>query len=199
MFLDHIDKFEHFWVSLVLFFSIFIIRKNLKLSKNNLEVVAYTIRDVLFIWLLKELFDLTWLWDPEFWDFLADFIGVFIPIYTYFLMKSLNNLNTDEFLLHEWDLARRSFKKTYKIYFILKQSIKFRLKKVLFWKWDFWEDDYNSIKLRYNTKKSFYYYVILNTFCVKDFLKFILKLPIVIIFSTLWVFYTSAKLVYVQK
>jgi hypothetical protein len=47
-------------------------------------------------------------------------------------MKNLNSLNPEEFLHHEGDMARKSFKKTYKKYFIIKQKIKFLLKKAIF-------------------------------------------------------------------
>jgi hypothetical protein len=93
-------------------------------------------------------------------------------------------------------MARKSFKKTYKKYFIIKQKIKFLLKKAIFWKWDFSEVDYFQIKSIKSKNK--YYYFILNLYCIKDFLKIIIKLPLIVIFSTLSIFYSSAKLVYIH-
>lgn len=192
-----IDKLKHFWVSLLLFLSIFFIRLKLKLNKDIFYSIAYTIRDVLLIWFFKEFIDLFGFGNPEFLDFVADFVGIFIPIYIYFLIKALNKSRKEIIFQTEWDLFRKNFRETYSSYFIFKQNMKTQLKFLLFWKKDFSEDDY--IKLLEENKLNFKDKAKILVYYSKSFLKAIIKLPLITIFSTFWLIYSSFLLIFIKK
>jgi len=95
------DKLLHFWVSFVLMVVIFLIRKYYLKNSWFIRIFAYSFRDVLIIWLFKEIIDAFWYWNPEFLDFVADASWVIIPVYIFSLIKLSSQLKTSRKLIFE--------------------------------------------------------------------------------------------------
>ena len=98
------DKILHFSVSFFLIFLFFWIRKFLLKQEWFLRIIAFSFRDVLIVWITKEILDYFWLWNAEFMDFLADFGWAIIPIYLFFLIKLSSKLKNSKKLKFEEDL-----------------------------------------------------------------------------------------------
>jgi len=95
------DKLLHFGVSFVLMIIIFLIRKYYLKNSWFIRIFAYSFRDVLIIWLFKEIIDGFGYWNPEFLDFVADASWVIIPVYIFFLIKLSSQLKTSRKLIFE--------------------------------------------------------------------------------------------------
>ncbi len=95
------DKLLHFGVSFVLMIIIFLIRKYYLKNSWCIRIFAYSFRDVLIIWLFKEVIDAFGYWNPEFLDFVADASWVIIPLYIFFLIKLSSQLKKSRKLLFE--------------------------------------------------------------------------------------------------
>lgn len=98
------DKILHFFVSFVLLFVFFWIRKYFLKEEWFLRIFAFSFRDVIVVWILKEIFDSLWFWNPEFMDLVADFSWIIIPIYLFFIVKLSSQLKNSEKLQFEKDL-----------------------------------------------------------------------------------------------
>ena len=101
------DKILHFSVSFLLIFIFFGIRKFLLKEEWFLRIFAYSLRDVLVIWLAKEIIDSFWFWNAEFFDFVADFSWAIIPIYLFFIIKLSRDLKKSKKLLFEKKLIQK--------------------------------------------------------------------------------------------
>jgi hypothetical protein len=98
------DKIAHFFVSFLLLVIIFWIRKKLLKDEWFFRVFAYSFRDVLIIWVFKEVIDLFGFGNPEILDLIADFSWVIIPIYLYFLIKKYSKIKDSRKIKFETDL-----------------------------------------------------------------------------------------------
>ena len=105
------DKILHFSISFILIFIFFWIRKFLLKQEWFLRILAFSLRDVLIIWLAKEIIDFMWFWNAEFLDFVADFGGAIIPIYLFFIIKLSSQLKNSRKLKFEEKLIIK-FKNT---------------------------------------------------------------------------------------
>lgn len=186
-----IDKQKHIIVSLLLVIMIFLIRWLLKLHKNNYYTISYAIRDTILIGIAKEIIDLFWFGNPQITDLLADSIGIFLPLYAYFLIKNLNSVKWHDFYRYEWDLARYTFHNLYRVYFDIKNILKTKIKKALFWGVSvsikkLKEENYILKDDFYDFWKTLKYFFILEFVWAIDFIKFIFKLPIISFFWTFW-------------
>lgn len=190
-----IDKQKHIVVSVLLLTMIFLIRFLLKLHKTYFEMASYAIRDTFLIGLVKEVVDLLWFWNPQITDLLADSIGIFLPLYAFFLIKNLNAVKGYDFYKHEADLARYTFYNLYKVYQDLKYFIKHKVKKYIL------KNEKISSKVLKNEiyalkndctnfKKSIRYFFLMQCIWGIDFLKFIFKLPIITLFWTFWLIFS---------
>jgi len=108
------DKILHFSISFVLIFIFFWIRKYILKQNWFLRIIAFSLRDVLIIWLAKEIIDSLWFWNAEFLDFFADFSWAIIPIYLFSIIKLSSKLKQSRKLKFENKLISR-FKQTKKI------------------------------------------------------------------------------------
>jgi len=90
------DKILHFFVSFILLFLFFWIRKYFLKEEWFLRIFAFSFRDVIIIWIFKEFIDSLWFWNAEFMDFFADLSWIIFPIYIYFLIKLSSKLNNSE-------------------------------------------------------------------------------------------------------
>ena len=98
------DKILHFSISFILIFLFFWIRKFLLKQEWFFRIIAFSFRDVLIVWIVKEILDYFWLWNAEFMDFLADFGWAIIPIYLFFIIKLSSKLKNSRKLKFEEDL-----------------------------------------------------------------------------------------------
>jgi len=98
------DKILHFSISFILIFLFFWIRKFLLKQEWFFRIIAFSFRDVLIVWIVKEILDYLWLWNAEFMDFLADFGWAIIPIYLFFIIKLSSKLKNSRKLKFEEDL-----------------------------------------------------------------------------------------------
>lgn len=190
-----IDKQKHIVVSLLLLIMIFLIRFLLKLHKSYFERFSYAIRDTFLIGMMKEGIDLFWFWNPQITDLLADSIGIFLPLYAFFLIKNLNAVKWHDFYKHEADLARYTFHNLYKVYQDLKYFMKHKFKKYILKNEKvsskILKDEMYTLKNDCtNFKKSMRYFFLMQCIWVIDFLKFIFKLPIITLFWTFWLIFS---------
>lgn len=95
------DKLLHITVSLILFIFIIILRKYFLKNEWDIRIVAFSIRDVLIIWILKELVDSLWFWNPQFWDMIANSLWIIIPIYLYYTVKESKKIEETNFIKYE--------------------------------------------------------------------------------------------------
>jgi len=116
------DKILHFFVSFLLIFLFFWIRKFLLKEEWFIRILAYSLRDVLIIWLAKEIIDFMWFWNSEFLDFVADFSWAIIPIYLFFVIKFSSQLKKSKKLIYEKNLIYK-FKKSENILYKIKLFI----------------------------------------------------------------------------
>jgi hypothetical protein len=86
------DKQKHLIISILLLFVFFLIRKILLKRKWFLIQLSFSLRDVFAIWIIKEIIDLFWFWNPEILDLFADFFWILVLFYIYFLYKEWKNL-----------------------------------------------------------------------------------------------------------
>jgi len=105
------DKILHFSMSFVLLIVFFVIRKIFLKEKWFLRILAFSLRDVIIIWIIKEIIDLFWFWNAEFFDLLANLSGLIIPIYLFFIIKLSSQLNKSRKLIYEKKLILK-FKKS---------------------------------------------------------------------------------------
>jgi hypothetical protein len=101
------DKILHFSISFILIFTFFWVRKFLLKQKWHLRILAFSLRDVLIIWLTKEIIDFLWFWNAEFLDFVADFWWAIIPIYLFFIIKLSSQLKKSRKLQFEKNLITK--------------------------------------------------------------------------------------------
>lgn len=99
-----IDKLKHFLVSLLVFLVIFYVRKFVIKNKWNLRVLAFTIRDVIVLWLFKEFIDIFGFWNPEIKDLVADTYWILLPIYIYYIVKESKKLEKSKLFKYEFYL-----------------------------------------------------------------------------------------------
>lgn len=103
-----IDRQKHLVVSILLLFLFLFIRIILLKKKWLLIQLSFSLRDVLAIWILKEVADIFWLWHPEFLDFFADFFWILVVFYIYFLYKEWKNLEeNNKFFRYEIRLVTK--------------------------------------------------------------------------------------------
>ena len=117
------DKLLHFGISFLLIIFIFGLRKYYLKQKGFVRIFAYSFRDVLIIWIFKEIIDALWYWNPEFLDFVADASWVVIPVYIFFIITLYKKL-------------RKSRKIKYEKKYILKfkaEKSPFRKLKIFLW------------------------------------------------------------------
>lgn len=106
------DKQKHLIISVLLLFVFFLIRKILLKRKWFLVQLSFSIRDVIALWILKEIVDLFWYWNPEFLDLFADFFWIIVIFYIYFLYKEWKKLeNNNKFFRYEVKLIQELNKK----------------------------------------------------------------------------------------
>ena len=101
------DKILHFSISFILIFIFFWIRKYFLKQEWFLRIMAFSLRDVLIIWLAKEIIDFMWFWNAEFLDFVADFSWAIIPIYLFFIIKLSSQLKKSKKLEFEEKLITK--------------------------------------------------------------------------------------------
>jgi len=95
------DKILHFTVSFILLLIFFWIRKIFLKEEWFVRILAFSLRDVIIIWIFKEIIDLFGFWNAEFWDLLADFSWLIIPIYLFFIIKLSTKLKTSTKIKYE--------------------------------------------------------------------------------------------------
>ncbi len=106
------DKQKHLIISVILLFVFFLIRKVLLKRKWFLAQLSFSIRDVIVLWILKEIVDFFWFWNPEFLDLFADFFWILVIFYIYFLYKEWKNLEeNNKFFRYEIKLITKLHKK----------------------------------------------------------------------------------------
>ncbi len=116
-FIFEYDKFRHFTISLILFVLIFCIRKYKLKNRWLLKLISYTIRDVFIIWILKEIIDLMWFWEPSIRDLIADTIWIIFPIYVYYIIRESEQIEKSRFFIYEIEVfkeLKEKIKNTYK-------------------------------------------------------------------------------------
>lgn len=116
-FIFEYDKFRHFTLSLILFVIIFCIRKYKLKNKWLLKVISYTIRDVFIIWIIKEIIDLMWFWEPNISDIVANSVWIIAPIYVYYIIRESEQIEKSKFFIYEIEVfkeLKQKIKTTYK-------------------------------------------------------------------------------------
>ncbi len=101
------DKQKHLIISVLLLFVFLLIRKVLLKRKWFLAQLSFSIRDVIALWILKEIVDLFWFWNPELLDLFADIFWILVIFYIYFLYKEWGKLeNNNKFFRYEIKLLK---------------------------------------------------------------------------------------------
>jgi len=99
------DKQKHLIISMLLLIVFFLIRKVLLHKKWFLIQLSFSLRDVFALWILKEIIDLFWLWNPELLDLFADFFWILVLFYIYFLYREWKKLEeNNNFFRYEMKL-----------------------------------------------------------------------------------------------
>lgn len=183
------DKQLHIWVSLLLFVSIFVIRKYILKNEGFFRIIFFTIRDVFIIWLLKELIDLLWFWDPEFWDIIADSIGIIIPIYIYYLFKQSSKVEKTNLFKYERYLLYSIKNKINNIFFIIINLIKIKFYKLFYRKKIFLiikekQKQYEFKQAFTDLNKIFYYSIKLTFIWLINFIILFIQIPFLAINDT---------------
>lgn len=128
------DKQKHFIISLLLFVMFILIRRYLLKRKWLLKELSFSLRDVLVIWIMKEIIDLFWFWHPELLDLFADSFWLILVFYFYYLFKEWKNAEENDRIFNlEAKLIDKLKDKSIILYkrFILYAKINY---KVLFYK-----------------------------------------------------------------
>lgn len=95
------DKLKHFTLSILLFIGIFLIRKYILKRKWNLKELSFSLRDVLVIWILKEILDMFWFGNPEYLDFFADSFAMILVFYFYYFYKEYKKTTDSKLIKKE--------------------------------------------------------------------------------------------------
>lgn len=95
------DKQKHFLVSLILFLSFFLVRKYILKRKWNLKELSFSLRDVLIVWILKEILDMFWFGNPEFLDFFANSFWIIFVMYVYYFYKEYKKTTDSKLIKKE--------------------------------------------------------------------------------------------------
>ncbi len=134
-----VDKQRHLIVSLVLLTLLIGIRLFILKRKWFLKQASFSLRDVLAIWILKEIVDMLWFWNPEFLDFFADSFWIIVVFYIYFIYREWKKLDNWKFIHYELKLIYK-LKNKFSILinrFILYIKIKYKIlifrKKILYY------------------------------------------------------------------
>ncbi|MFA5917607.1 MAG: hypothetical protein WC850_05240 [Candidatus Gracilibacteria bacterium] len=102
------DKQKHLIISILLLFMFFLIRKVLLKRKGYLIQLSFSLRDVFAIGILKEIVDLFGFGHPELLDLFADFFGILVIFYIYFLYREGKNLEeNNKFFRYEIGLIQK--------------------------------------------------------------------------------------------
>lgn len=133
------DKILHFLLSFFLVIIIFWMRKYYIKQTWFLRIFAYSVRDVILIWLFKEFIDLLWFWNAEVADFIANISGIIVPIYLFFTITLYKKLRLSRKIKYEKKYIYR-FKQEKKIF----KKIEIFLFLLIIW---FWNTFYLFLKI----------------------------------------------------
>ena len=197
------DKQIHIIVSFCLFLWIFFLRKLFLKNKGFFRVIAFTIRDVFIIWILKELHDLLGYGDPELWDILANSLGIIIPIYLYYLIKESKKIENSNFFKYEKVLIKT-----------LKQKLIFTWEKLiilitikyeqLFYKQKIFltlrnkKETYCLSKSFIDLKKILKYFIIFSVVWLLNLIILLIKVPFIALFDTIELFFKLIKYTFIK-
>lgn len=95
------DKSKHFLLSLALFISFFLIRKYILKRKWTLKELSFSLRDVLIVWILKEILDMFWFGNPELLDLFANSFWLILVMYVYYFYKEYKKTTDSKLIKKE--------------------------------------------------------------------------------------------------
>lgn len=99
------DKQKHLIISMLLLIVFFLVRKVLLHKKWFLIQLSFSLRDVFVLWILKEIVDLFWFWNPELLDIFANFFWILVIFYLYFIYREWKKLEeNNKFFRYEMKL-----------------------------------------------------------------------------------------------
>ena len=193
-----IDKQKHIIVSFCLFLWIFSLRKLFLKNKGFFRVVAFTIRDVFIIGILKESYDLLGYWNPELWDILANSLGIIIPIYLYYLIKESKEIENNNFFKYEKVLIKTLKQKLIFIWkklmilTLIKYEQLFYKQKILLTLRNKKETDCLS-KSFIDLRKILKYFIIFSVVWLLNLIILLIRVPFIAFFDTIELFFKLIK------
>lgn len=213
-FFQQTDKQKHMLLSAIILIFDFCIRYYFIQKKNNtIYAIAFALRDVILIWLFKELIDMMWFWEASVMDFVGDSLWFLFPIYLYFSYKESKKLWNKDVFNYTDDVFRH-------IFISLKIFWRETWESVKHWLWYFSKlirdkinadsfSDTEMFKARNKSKielqewilsiknvfKVIKYFLIFIIYWTLEFIIELIKMPFFVLLKTLYIFFNSMSLI----